>query len=272
MKTKINKTSIKFGFLILFSIIVLIMPILAVHTLYIKNKALWLFKSKENAYQYLQFTGVFLGVIVTVLGTFIAIERQMSKDKELQDRNILKEKELQLEILKQQKEIDIQVKLREDFIKRILETKKSIYNFSCRGLSIGMVTKNVIESDEGGEEEPPLGIEKLCIDAKKLFNDAYDLYSEKMADLITQIENYEDTIKYLTYDYGIVKEKYSTILHLYCDINFRIASFPQYTVPMMKYVNTEIKEFDGKLMELIEELTRLIKKLKKYYQTIDIPQ
>lgn len=141
-----DKSRNKFVTLIIFSILVLIIPILASHAFYFKNKVLWIFGSKENAYQYLQFIGTFLGVIITVLGAFIAIERQMSKDKELQDRNILKEKELQFEILKQQKEIDNQVKFRENVFARSLETQKSVNELLLWNLSLITFSESLINT------------------------------------------------------------------------------------------------------------------------------
>lgn len=257
---KINKTSCKFAVLIIFSIIILIIPILSINTFFFRNQVLWYFKEKENAYQYLQFIGTFLGVIVSVLGAFIAIEHQIEKEKELQEKNI-----------KQQKEIDIQIKLREDFIQRILETRKSIYNLSCYNLSIGMVSEKVVESEKTGDTNLLFGIEELNTDARDYFHNAYNKYNENMSNLITQLDNYKNKLRHMDYDYyNILKEEYGTILNMYSDINMRISSFPNYTVQMMEYVNLKIKVFDSEIMDLAEKLKTIIEELDKYYITIDV--
>jgi len=257
---KKDKSGYKFCVLILFSIIILIMPILSIDIFYFKNKVLWIFKNKENAYQYLQFIGVFLGVIVTVFATFIAIERQMDKEKKLQER-----------IINQQREMDVQIKLREEFIKRILETKKSIHNLDCYNLSIKMVSENVIISEEKGEKSLLLGIEKLSTDARDFIHEAYKRYSENISDLITQLENYKNKLKHIDYDYySILKGKHKTILDLYSKINLRISAFPNYTVPMMECLNSESKELEIELSNFAKELIRIIDELDKYYKTIDV--
>jgi hypothetical protein len=62
--------------LIIYSLIILIMPILAIQVDFIKNIVLWLFKNKTNAYVYLQFSGAFLGVIGAVGGTTLLIDKE----------------------------------------------------------------------------------------------------------------------------------------------------------------------------------------------------
>ena len=257
---KINKAKVKFGLLVLFSIVILIIPILCVNTFFFKNKVLWFFKYKENAYQYLQFMGTFLGVIVSILGAFIAIEHQIDKEKQLQEKN-----------MKQQKEIDIQIKLREDFIQQILETRKSIYNLGCFNLSIDMVSEKVIESEKTGDKDLLLGIEKLNTDARDYFHNAYNRYNENMSNLITQLDNYKNKLRHVEYDYyNILHEKYKTILGLHTDLYLRISTFPNYTIPMMEYINSKIKIFDSEIMDLAEKLKIIIEELDKYYKTIDV--
>lgn len=62
--------------LIIFSLIILIMPILAIHVGFLKDMVLWLFKNKTNAYEYLQFSGEFLGVIGAVGGSVLLINKE----------------------------------------------------------------------------------------------------------------------------------------------------------------------------------------------------
>ena len=62
------------------------MPILAINIDFIKNILLGLLKNKANAYQYLQFSGMFFGVIVTIMGAFITIEYKIDKEKRLQNK------------------------------------------------------------------------------------------------------------------------------------------------------------------------------------------
>ncbi|WP_238915962.1 hypothetical protein [Clostridium sp. YIM B02555] len=62
--------------LIIYSLIILIMPIVAIQADFIKNIVLWLFKNKTNAHEYLQFSGAFLGVIGAVGGTALLIDKE----------------------------------------------------------------------------------------------------------------------------------------------------------------------------------------------------
>lgn len=78
---KLNKSKIKFIRLIIFCVVILVMPILAINVDFIKNIAFALFKNKANAYQYLQFSGIFFGIMATVMGAFITIEYKIDKEK-----------------------------------------------------------------------------------------------------------------------------------------------------------------------------------------------
>ncbi|OOM75822.1 hypothetical protein CLPUN_30560 [Clostridium puniceum] len=78
---KLNNSKIKLIILILVCIIILVMPILAININFIKNIVLSLLKNKANSYQYLQFSGIFLGIIVAAIGVFIAIEDKEGKEK-----------------------------------------------------------------------------------------------------------------------------------------------------------------------------------------------
>lgn len=62
--------------LIIFSLIILIMPILVIHVGFLKDIVFWLFKNKTNAYEYLQFSGAFLGVIGAVGSAYLLIDKK----------------------------------------------------------------------------------------------------------------------------------------------------------------------------------------------------
>ena len=83
MCIKINKSKIQFIMLIIFTIIILIMPILVLKINFLKQLALFLFNNPQNAELYLLFCGSFLGTIVAIAGVFIGVGYKKCKEKEL---------------------------------------------------------------------------------------------------------------------------------------------------------------------------------------------
>ncbi len=77
----------KFIHLIIFTIIILIMPILAIKVQLVKDIVLALFNNKGNAIVYLEFCGAFLGTIVAISGVFIGIDYMKCRKKFFQDTN-----------------------------------------------------------------------------------------------------------------------------------------------------------------------------------------
>lgn len=73
----LNKSKAKFiTFLLIFSVIILIMPILAIKIDFIRGIALWLFKNGNNAREYMQFSGTFLGTIGAIGGAVFLIDKK----------------------------------------------------------------------------------------------------------------------------------------------------------------------------------------------------
>lgn len=248
-----NKSSKMFIILIIFSIFVLITPIMAAHIFYFKNKVLWILGGKENAYQYLQFIGTFLGVIVTVLGTFIFIDRQMLKEKELQER-----------ILKQEKETDIQIKLRENIIIKIFETQKSIKSLILGNLPFTMFSETIINPKESGGNDLSLKFEKFNRAQVLFLVKPYEHYSNNMTDLIAFLEIYKHKLKNINYDFDILDKKDKAIFHSFSEMNLLIRMTSKHTLSTMKSLNAESKKLDTAINDLAKELTMLVEELNKY--------
>ena len=106
MKKNILKSLL--GLICFLGITILTIPILFINIDELKQIAIKIFKCKENMYQYLQFFGTFLGIIITVITTYIITALQIINEKE----------------------IDIQIEYKKKSIKILLDIRE------CRGLML----------------------------------------------------------------------------------------------------------------------------------------
>lgn len=75
--------------LLIVAVLIIILPILIINIDTFRNLALSIFKSKENASQYLQFIGAFLGVTITIIGTvLIQLRSEYIKEKKEKENNL----------------------------------------------------------------------------------------------------------------------------------------------------------------------------------------
>ncbi|GAA0779443.1 hypothetical protein GCM10008908_38090 [Clostridium subterminale] len=75
--------------LLIVAVLIIILLILIINIDAFRNLALSIFKSKENASQYLQFIGAFLGVTITIIGTvLIQLRSEYIKEKKEKENNL----------------------------------------------------------------------------------------------------------------------------------------------------------------------------------------
>ncbi|WP_346937196.1 hypothetical protein [Clostridium sp.] len=75
--------------MLIVAVLIIILPILIINIDTFRNLALSIFKSKENASQYLQFIGAFLGVTITIIETvLIHLRSEYIKEKKEKENNL----------------------------------------------------------------------------------------------------------------------------------------------------------------------------------------
>ncbi len=155
-----NKLIILLG---LTSLILMIMPIGVINIKGLKMVTLLVFKSKENSHQYLQFVGSFLGVLIPLAITFVTVDHQINKEKQLQ----------------------VQIKLRDELYRKIAIGKKDIKLLRS---AVSEVKSAVHHTLEGNKYLADIYNDKHREMVRDEFN-KFDLkYRENMADFEIELE------------------------------------------------------------------------------------
>ncbi|WP_252224598.1 MULTISPECIES: hypothetical protein [unclassified Clostridium] len=235
---KKNKKPILGGIILLIisCIGLIVAPVLTINIEMVKKQILYVFHSKENAYQYLQFVGTFLGVIVTIIGTYILMRIQLSKEKE----------------------IEIQTNVRNQAIEVLLDIKTQIYKFKLHIMDITFLCENILE-------ESTLNSENQRNFVKEKFKEVSNNYANQMSDLMKKYEFSIILMKYIEYDINTLNNFDSEISTLTSSISFKLSALPTYNTEMIKVVYSNAKDLDVQFDNKLKEIEKIIDELKKYY-------
>lgn len=237
MKRK-NKLIMLIG---LISLIIMIIPIGVINIKEVKTATLLVFKNKENSYQYLQFIGSFLGVLIPLAIAFISVDHQINKEKQLQ----------------------VQIKLRDELYKKITIVKRDIK------LLKGEISA-VKWSSEGALKDNEPNLSTADCKFRETVRDNYNKielkYHENMADFQIELENSIKNLQNFSYDTSVIQMKIQRVDKLTTIIGLKVSGFPEVGNTFLKGLIESCDCLYIDCDELYLELNTFASELDKYYK------
>lgn len=232
MKKNILKSLL--GLICFLGITILTIPILFINIDELKQIAIKIFKCKENMYQYLQFFGTFLGIIITVITTYIITALQIINEKE----------------------IDIQIEYKKKSIKILLDIREYIEK-----LENFIILINKFYYSDMGIISIPKGTKTITL--KEEFIELKNNYDTTYSKLIKSYEENTLLIKDMTCDMNSIKKykrdinQFISIISLYFNDDFFTDK------NKINNEQSKFKDLPLKLSEYIGEIDIIIDELKK---------
>lgn len=226
-------------------LIIIIGPILVIKMDILKNIVIYLFDDKENAYQYMQYIGGILGVVLSVLGAIYTINYQTLKEG--YNQKVIARKTYVRENLI----IKISgIKVCSNYIINKIKTIPYLLDLNKK-LDYELIQKR---KDYFKEER------KIYKEFSEEFDKEYTIMSNYMEEVYEEIKEYEKGITHIKE----LLDEFSIIITL-IDINF----YCELELEVVNLKDEDIKNDCDEAIKIYEELkvisNNLIKKLNEYY-------
>lgn len=230
--------------LVLIIIVPITVPIVIVNNVWVKNITLLLLGNKENAYQYMQFVGSFLGTVITVIGAIMTVRYQIFSESNAQ------------------KHLNRQSFIRNEISQQIIIMKLKINNIRAEILSVGCSAKWALKY----KEEELLNNKEYREDVKRNYNNETLQYSNEKAIFKVLLENYEFELSGFTNEFNNTIYIIDELDKYIRGIGMSVSAFPGYTDEMMEILSEDTNNAYKLCEDLYKSLDGLYKELNKYYE------
>lgn len=232
--------------IILIIVLIIVAPLIVINITYIKTIVINILDNKENAYQYMQFLGAFLGAIITVAGSIITVRYQIHKETKVQ-KYIERQSFIRNEI--GQQIIRMKIKLKD------LRAEVSAVEYSA-DWAINYENKEIFKGMNNDSNR---------IDVKNNFDTKFKMYLEEKNMFEILLENYEVELADFSSEFSDLKKSIDILNKKSLDIYMKISIFPQYTKEMMESLLVDTKDSYKLCNYIYELLDNLYKKLNRYF-------